>query len=100
MDPDLYKKSSERIKERGLDQRAKILHENLFQVNIRPATVVTLYLLTSVNERLRPRLEKQLHSGTRVVSHDFQVPGWEPEKALEVNSNNGIAHKIYLYVRP
>jgi len=100
LDPDLYKQSSQRVKELGLEDKVKIIHENMFQVNVRPATVVTLYLLTSVNERLRPQLEKQLHSGTRVVSHDFQMPGWEPEKNEEVISNNGVSHKVYLYVRP
>jgi hypothetical protein len=100
LDPDLYKQSSARLTELGLDERAKILHENLFEVNLRRATVVTLYLLTKVNERLRPRLEAQLHSGARVVSHDFQIPGWNADKSVEVTSKNGISHKIYLYVRP
>jgi protein-L-isoaspartate O-methyltransferase len=100
LDSDLYKQSSDRIKELGLENRAKILHENMFQVTVRPATVVTLYLLTSVNEKLRPMLEKQLHSGTRVVSHDFQMPGWIAEKTEDITSKNGVSHKVYLYVRP
>lgn len=50
LDPDLYQQSSARIKELGLEDRAKILHDNMFEVNVRRATVVTLYLLTSVNE--------------------------------------------------
>ncbi len=100
LDPDLYKQSEDRIKQMGLDKRAEIIHEDFFNVNIRHATVVTLYLLTSVNERLKPILEKQLRSGARVVSHDFQMPGWQPEKAEEVVDKNGLSHKIYLYVRP
>jgi hypothetical protein len=64
------------------------------------STVVTLYLLTSANERLRPRLEKQLRAGARVVSHDFQMPGWTAEKTVEVTSNTGLSHTVYLYVRP
>jgi len=100
LDPDLYKKSSDHIKELGLEARAQILHENMFEVSVRRATVVTLYLLTRVNEKLRPMLERQLRSGARIVSHDFQVPGWDPDKTVEVISRNGISHKLYLYVRP
>jgi hypothetical protein len=84
----------------GLQGRAQIIHENMFEVNVRHATVVTLYLLTAVNERLRPMLERQLRSGARVVSHDFQVPGWQPAQTLEVTSKNGVPSKIFLYIRP
>ncbi len=100
LNPDLYKQSSDQVKELGLGGRAKILHENMFDVSVRKATVVTLYLLTSVNEGLRPKLEKELRSGARVVSHDFQMPGWDPAKVEEVTSKNGISHKLYLYIRP
>ena len=100
LNSDLYEKSSERIRKLGLQDRAQIIHENMFEVNVRHATVVTLYLLTAVNERLRPMLERQLRSGARVVSHDFQVPGWQAEQRVEVTSENQVVSKIYLYVRP
>jgi len=100
LDPDLYQKSSERIRKLGLQDRAQIIHENMFEVNVRHATVVTLYLLTAVNERLRPKLERELRSEARVVSHDFQVPGWQPTQTVEVTSENQVTSKIYLYVRP
>ena len=100
LDDDLYQKSSDRIAELRLENKAKILHANMYEVDLRHATVVTLYLLTLVNERLRPILEKQLRSGARVVSHDFKVPGWEPTKVVEMTSENGVPHTIYLYIRP
>ena len=100
LNPDLYRQSSDRIKELGLSGRAKILHENMFNVSVRKATVVTLYLLTSVNEAIRPKLERELRSGARVVSHDFQMPGWDPATVEEVTSKNGVSHKLYLYIRP
>jgi cyclopropane fatty-acyl-phospholipid synthase-like methyltransferase len=100
LNPDLYAQSTARIKELGLEGRAQILHENMFNLTYRRATVVTLYLLTAVNEKLRPLLEKQLRPGARIVSHDFQVPGWDPEQSIEVISKNGISHKLYLYIRP
>jgi protein-L-isoaspartate O-methyltransferase len=100
LNSDLYEKSSQQIQKLGLQGRAQIIHENMFEVNVRHATVVTLYLLTSVNERLRPMLERQLRSGSRVVSHEFQVPGWQPTQTVEYTSKNGVATKILLYIRP
>jgi protein-L-isoaspartate O-methyltransferase len=100
LNSDLYEESSERIRKLGLQGRAQILHENMFEVNVRHATVVTLYLLTAVNERLRPMLASQLRSGARIVSHDFQVPGWEPAQTVDFISKNGVPSKIILYVRP
>jgi len=100
LNSDLYEESSERIRKLGLQSRAQILHENMFEVNVRHATVVTIYLLTAVNERLRPMLERQLRSGARIVSHDFQVPGWQPEQTVDYVSENGVPSKIILYVRP
>ena len=100
LDPDLYNKSTARIKELNLSDRVQILHENMFNVTFRRATVVTLYLLTSVNEKLRPVLEKQLRPGARIVSHDFHIPGWDPEKTVTEISNNGISHTLFLYIRP
>ncbi|MGO8789489.1 MAG: hypothetical protein ACLQVL_19165 [Terriglobia bacterium] len=100
LDSDLFKQSENRIKELGLADRARIIHENMFNVSVREATVVTLYLLTFVNTMLRPMLEKELRPGARVVSHDFAVSGWEPTKTVEVLSQDGVSHKLYLYVRP
>ncbi len=100
LDDDLFKESSARIVELGLEKRAKILHENMYEVSLRRATVVTLYLLTSVNERLKPILERDLRPGARVVTHDFRVPGWEPKQSIAVTSEAGISHTLYLYVRP
>jgi SAM-dependent methyltransferase len=100
INPGLYRQSSDRIKELGLDDRAHIMCEDMFDVSLSRATVVTLYLLSSFNEKLRPKLEKQLHPGARIVCHDFHIPGWDPDKVIDVVSKNGIPHKLYLYVRP
>jgi len=88
LDSDLNQKSSERVRKLGLQGRAQIIHENMLEANVRPATVVTLYLLTAVNERLRPTLKRELCSGARIVSHDFQVPGWRPAEVVEVTIEN------------
>ena len=100
LDDDLYTKSAARIRERGLEDRAKILHMNMYKVDLKPATVVTLYLLTSVNERLKPILERDLRAGAKVVTHDFKIPGWEPASSMVVVSDSGISHRIFLYIRP
>jgi hypothetical protein len=44
-------------------------------------------------------MERELRPGTRIVCHDFHVPGWDPDKVVDVDSKNGISHKLYLYVR-
>ena len=100
INPGLYRQSSDRIKALGLEDRAHIICEDMFDVSIHHATVVTLYLLTSFNEKLRPKLDRELRPGTRIVCHDFHIPGWDAEKVADVTSNNGISHKLYLYVHP
>ncbi len=97
---DLARQSGDRIKELGLQDRARIINEDMYDVSLSKATVVTLYLLTSTNEKLRPKLEHQLHSGARIVCHDFHIPGWDPDKVVDTTSRNGVSHKLYLYVRP
>jgi len=100
LDGKRYQESSARIEELGLASRAKILHQDMFTTNLHSATVVTLYLLTSVNEQIRPMLEKQLRSGTRVVSHDFQMGGWKAETTEHITADDGSLHTVYLYIRP
>jgi SAM-dependent methyltransferase len=100
INPELYRQSSSRIRELGLDDRAHIQCEDMFNVSVHPATVVTMYLLTASNEKLRPKLDRELRSGTRIVRHDFHIPGWDAEKIVDVTSKNGLPHKLYLYVHP
>jgi predicted RNA methylase len=100
LDSKRYQESSARIEELGLASKAKILHGDMFKADVHQATVVTLYLLTSVNDDIRPMLEKQLRPGTRVVSHDFHMAGWKAEKTEEITAENGAVHTIYLYIRP
>jgi hypothetical protein len=100
LDPKLFQESSAEIQKLSLGKRAKIIYGNLFEVNLRPATVVTLYLLPSVNDRLEPLLEKDLRPGTRVVSHDFPVVAWDPVKTEQISDEYGGHHTLYLYIRP
>jgi protein-L-isoaspartate O-methyltransferase len=93
----LVKSSNERIAKLGLQNWASVIHGDLLQVDLSPADVVTIYLMTGSNEILRPNLDKYLKPGARVVSHEYAVPGWKPklvEKADEADAHN---HVIYLY---
>ena len=97
---ELATQSSAEIARLGLQKRAQIIHGDMFEADLGSATVVTLYQLTAVNKRLRPLLEKRLHRGARVVACDFEIPGWTPQKTVQVTSENGNGYKIFLYVRP
>ena len=91
--------SAEKSEEMKLDNLVTIIEGDLFQTDISPASVVTVYLLLSTNDRLRPLLEKQLRPGTRVVAHDIRIPGWEAAREEEVKIGLG-THYIYLYEIP
>jgi 16S rRNA A1518/A1519 N6-dimethyltransferase RsmA/KsgA/DIM1 with predicted DNA glycosylase/AP lyase activity len=99
-DADLYKQSSERIKKKGLDKRARIIHGDAMKQEYASADLLTVYLLPSSNDKLRPILEKQLKKGTRIVSHDFEFSGWTPEKVESIDDDGeGRSHTLYLYRR-
>lgn len=100
LDPQRFRESSARIQKLGLGKRAKIIYGNMFEVNVHAATVMTLYLLPSVNDQIEPKLDKELRSGTRVVSHDFMMNGWDPVKTEQVTDEDGGHHTLYLYVHP
>lgn len=98
LDPELYKKASARVQELGLQDRVKLINGNLLEMDLSPADVVTVYLLTDSNTKLKPNLEKYLKPGARVVSHDFQVMGWAPNRVEKVQSSR--THTLYLYQMP
>ncbi len=99
LSPDLVRQTREEVKRLGLDDRIVIIEGNLMDADLRAADVVTLYLLTSSNELLKPKLESSLKRGARVVSHDFIVPGWEAEQVEKVKAA-GRVHTIYVYSMP
>lgn len=79
----------------GVADRVEVREGDLFEADIHDATVVTLYLLSSVNERLKPKLLSDLKPGTRVVSHRFDMGDWKPVKQSEAEGR-----PIYLWVIP
>lgn len=96
LDEGRFKRCSDKIQELGLESQVKVVHGDLMKVDLAPADVVTLYLLTSSNEKVKPNLEHYLKQGARVVSHDFEIPGWKPMIVKEVKETWG-SHKIFVY---
>ena len=90
---DLAGTASEQLKKLYLGQKAQIIRGNLFDVDLSKADVVTLYLTSSANEKLRPKLGRELRPNSRVVSHDFSISGWKPSEVCEEPHG----HTIYLY---
>lgn len=106
LDEGRAKEAREKVSNLGLEDKVKVIHGNILDLDISPADVVTLYLTTSANEKLRPKMERELKPGTRVVSHDFTIPGWEISKTKgrirdhsDYFSDLYDAHSIYLYIR-
>ena len=103
IDPKLVTSTRETAEKMQLGNRVKVIQGNLLEADLSEADVVTLYLLTESNSLLRPRLEKMLHAGARVVSYDYAVPGWKAkwvERVEDSSSRSGHDHLIYLYEMP
>jgi tRNA A58 N-methylase Trm61 len=100
---DLAKKAMSQIHENGIDDRVTIMNTDMFTVNLTSADVVYLYLTTSANERIKPKLESDLKKGARIVSHDYEIIGWRPLKVENFCENPTLgypSHTIYLYIKP
>ena len=92
----LCKSTLKKIAALHLDSQVKIIHANALKVDLGPADVVTLYLLTSSNARLKPNLEKYLKPSARVVSLNFGMPGWKATRTETVHADRQ-THTIYVY---
>ena len=96
---ELVKQARDQVSKLGLSNRVTILQGDLLAADLKSADVVTLYLLTESNDRLRPIFEKSLRPGARVVSHDFKIRGWKPVQVATV-AVSGRFHTIYVYQMP
>jgi precorrin-6B methylase 2 len=93
IDPARIREANQNLARAGVGHKVRFLNQDLFEADLRPATVITLYLLTSLNQKLAPRL-KQLKPGTRIVSHSFAMgPDWPPDRQQEVSGKT-----IFLWV--
>ena len=112
IDPDLIREARENAVKAGVADKVKFVQQDLFETDIREATVVTLYLWPEINRRLRPKLLSDLKPGTRVVSHNHDMGDWKPLKTVRVrvpheyiisktlNMRVPHQHKIYYWVVP
>jgi len=95
IDPQRIKEANENVEKNSVGDRVRVMNADLFATDLSEATVVTLYLLPSLNVKLMPKLMKELRPGTRIVSHAFDMGDWKPEKELDVNGR-----KVYYWTIP
>jgi SAM-dependent methyltransferase len=99
IDPKLIRDAQRLAQRAGVGDRVTFAVQDLFETDLKPATVVALYLSPELNLRLRPKLLKDLRPGTRIVSHDFDMGDWRPERSLQVR-DVARAHKVFLWTVP
>jgi SAM-dependent methyltransferase len=100
LDADRVKESKANAKKAGVESLATFEQKDVFLLDLRPASVVTLYLLPALNVKLIPQLEK-LKPGSRIISHDFDMRGVTPEKMIHVRSKeDNVEHTIYFWRTP
>ncbi len=96
INPERIREANENAQKAGVTDRVTFLQQDLFQSDFSEATVVTLYLLPELNVKLRPQLFQQLKPGTRVVSHDFDMGEWKPDRVVQTQEGS----TIYYWVIP
>ncbi len=97
---DLAKKALATVQDLGIQDRVTIVQEDMFRVDLSQANVVFLYLTTSANDKIKPKLERELKEGSRIVSHDYEVLGWKPVRTENFCENPKLgypSHTIYVY---
>jgi SAM-dependent methyltransferase len=94
IDEKLVAQANQSARDAGVADRVRFYHRDIFATDIREATVVTLYLLSSLVNRLRPKLLADLKPGTRIVAHDYGIDGWKPDRTVTISKT------FYLYVVP
>jgi tRNA G37 N-methylase Trm5 len=99
IDPKRIAEANENVKKNKVGDLVKIKQEDIFELDLSKANVITLYLLPSLNVKLIPQLEK-LKPGSRIVSHDFDMRGVEPDQKIEVTPKEGRSHTVYLWTTP
>jgi SAM-dependent methyltransferase len=96
--PQRIAEAKARVVEFGVEKKVEIVLQDAMTMDLSKATVITLYLLTQSNKKLKPILEKYLDPGDRVVSHDFDMEGWKAKKIVTVPDEYEMDHTVYLWV--
>ena len=100
IDPVRISESNDNAAKSGLAGKVRFVQQDLFEADLKDATVVTMYLLTSVNLRLRPKLLADLRPGTRLVSHSFEMGEWRPDKTTVVATSFGDRRDVHFWIVP
>jgi hypothetical protein len=96
IEPRLVAESRESARKLKVEDRVEFIQKSFFDVDVSPATVVTLYLGRELNLRLRPKLQKELRKGARIVSHEFDMGDWAADKVLTVQGKDK-AYRLMLW---
>jgi SAM-dependent methyltransferase len=99
IDPSLVALSRESAQRAGVADRVTFRADDLFETDLSGATVVTLYLSRAINQRLRPKLMRELRPGARIVSHEFDMGDWEPKQTIQVPWRDRVS-LVFLWVIP
>ncbi|WP_054845744.1 protein-lysine N-methyltransferase [Sulfuracidifex tepidarius] len=91
------KETNSNIEKNGVVGRVSIVKGSFFEAPLSEASVLTMFLLPNVNEMLKPKLERDLKPGTRIVSHEFEMREWIPKEVIKVEDGN-MNHTVYLYI--
>jgi len=97
IDPARIADANAAARSEGVSERVRFLQQDLFSVDLSPATVVTLFLLPELNDRLAPKLKRELRDGARIVSHRWTIRGWPPDEAIGVDVDE-VRHEAFLWV--
>lgn len=95
----LVKRTRQQAEQLGLQDQVKVIQGDMLQVELKDADVIALYLMTEANDQLRPKLEKELKPGARVVSLEFKIRGWKPARVEKVEAHRH-PYTIYVYELP
>lgn len=99
LDPKRVDEARENASEQGVDEQIMFMEKDIFNTDFSEASVVTMYLLPSVNKKLRPKLLDNLQPGTQIVSHSFDMGSWKADKEIVVR-DDGSSHDIYYWIIP
>jgi SAM-dependent methyltransferase len=103
IDPVRIREAKENARKAGVEDLVRFEESDLFKADIHEASVVTLFLLSSVNLKLRPKLLQELKPGTRIVSNTFDMGDWKTDKEVVIgdpNEENYLSHRLFLWTVP
>jgi SAM-dependent methyltransferase len=96
LDPERIAEARQNATQAGVSDRVSFLVQDLFTTDVSPATVVALYLSPDINLRLRPKLQRELRPGSRIVSHQFDMGDWPPQRTIELEVVSSL-RRVFLW---